>query len=104
MFGGAIYKLFTGRSPKWPKLRDRWLEDNPHCEVCRTTSDCEAHHIIPFQLDPKRELDTTNLMTLCREHHFLFGHLLNWSSWNDNVVNDALDWRDKIRFRPRKPE
>jgi 5-methylcytosine-specific restriction protein A len=96
------YRKATGRSSKWPKLRDEWLQDNPHCEVCRTAAGCEVHHIEPFHLKPELELDRTNLMTLCRDHHFLFGHLMNWSAFNPDVVKDSEAWQTKIRTRPRQ--
>jgi hypothetical protein len=46
------------------------------------------------------ELDRANLITLCRDHHFWFGHLGSWSSWNANVREDAAIWRAKIANRP----
>lgn len=99
---GALYTLLTGRNWRWPQLRRAWLEDNPACEVCGTRLKCVPHHIEAVHVKPERELDPTNLVTLCPPHHLLFGHLGAWRSWNESVIADCVAWRDKIRFRPRK--
>jgi 5-methylcytosine-specific restriction endonuclease McrA len=53
----------------------------------------EVHHKIPVSVDPSRELDETNLITLCmyptQKDHFHVGHLGNWKDYNRNVVKDA---------------
>ena len=94
------------RSPKWPTVRAAWLKANPSCAACGTTRKAilSVHHVIPFHVDRSKELDATNLITLCEGQgvncHLLFGHLMNWSSWNVNVREDAAAWRAKIRNRP----
>lgn len=92
------------RSSKWPKVRDQHLELEPACRVCGATKNLNVHHIRPYHLYPSLELDFDNLITLCEggpvNCHFLFGHLLNWASYNRHVVNDADDWFKKIASRP----
>ena len=93
--------LLGDRSDKWPKLERKWKERHPECAVCNTTAgQIDVHHVVPFHADPSKELDESNLMTLCRLHHFLFGHLMDWASWNDRVRVDAPLWHEKIVHRP----
>lgn len=96
------------RSDHWPKVRRQHLNANPVCAVCGGKKKLEVHHIKPFHLFPKLELDPTNLITLCENKndgvncHLLFGHLGNFKSVNANVVEDASTWNKKIAERPKK--
>lgn len=98
--------LAVKRSPKWSIVRTRHLSKNPTCAVCGTKKKLEVHHIKPFHLYPELELDPDNLITLCEtaEHgiicHLLVGHLGNYRSLNENVVDDAKTWRSKLEGRP----
>lgn len=92
------------RSGKWPTVRKTYLTAYPMCLVCRTRGSLlktnEVHHIKPYHLHPELELDPTNFITFCRPHHLLVGHLMDWSSVNENVVEDAVSWAMKIAHRP----
>lgn len=88
------------RSPHWPAVRAAFLKTSPECAVCGGKNDLEAHHVLPFHLHRDKELDPANLIALCREHHFTFGHLCSWSSYNPHVREDAAIWRKKIKERP----
>jgi hypothetical protein len=47
---------------------------------------------MPFHLDPNKELDTTNLITLCmgeKECHLHIGHGGSFRQYNPNVRTDA---------------
>lgn len=88
------------RSWRWPRVRREHLLIEPACAVCGKLDDVEVHHCISFSRRPDLELVDGNLITLCRNHHFLFGHLLRWSSENPDVRIDATVWRDKIKARP----
>ena len=92
---------FSKRSNKWPKIRKYHLKEHPQCVVCGKTHSLDVHHIVPFHVDPGKELDLNNLITLCKDHHLLFGHLGWWKSWNEDVVEDTWHWRKKIMSRPR---
>lgn len=94
-------KLST-RSGEWPRIRKQHLLKEPTCQVCGGTDSVEVHHIKPFHLYPKDELNPDNLITLCngRGHHLLFGHLDNFRSYNLNVREDTLAWQKKIKERP----
>lgn len=84
------YLVATRRSSKWPAVRTAWLLVNPRCALCGGTEDVEVHHVVPFHVDPSRELDPSNLLTLCEESrrlnglncHLFAGHLGNWQQYN----------------------
>lgn len=89
------------RSPRWRKVRQEFLEMNPCCAVCgRKDLQSNVHHKIPFHIRPDLELEEENLITLCRDHHFLFGHLMQWKSYNKDIIEDATAWNKKIKSRP----
>lgn len=90
----------VARAPGWARLRARWLEDHPCCAVCGTCVDCVPHHVVPVHVDPARELDPDNLITLCPPHHLLVGHLMSWRSWGPLVRAYANLWREMIAARP----
>jgi len=85
--------LLTPRSSRWPSVRGAYLERHPACEACGGTQNLEVHHVKPFHDFPMRELDMTNLMTLCmapdKECHLRVGHLGNWKKFNANARADA---------------
>jgi hypothetical protein len=87
----------TNRSPKWRQLRKTHLIKQPNCMVCGSSYRPEVHHIIPVHLDPSKELDPNNLITLCDKYcHFIFGHLMNWWSHNPDIIEDANIFSSKI--------
>jgi hypothetical protein len=90
------------RSPEWPKVRAQHLKMEPTCQACGTKKNLTVHHIIPFHIDMSKELDHSNLITLCEEHHchFVFGHLDSWFSYNIHVREDAKNWLEKVKNRP----
>lgn len=96
----SVRALGVARSSKWGKVRDEYIRTHPRCAVTGDTKDCEAHHCVPFHERPDLELDPSNLITLRRDMHFLFGHFLNWTSFNKDVREDAKIWREKIQKRP----
>lgn len=98
----AFHPLTIKRSPKWRAVEQAHLRREPDCRVCRTMHKLQVHHVVPVHVDPSRELDDTNLITLCEPHHLLFGHLMLWRSWNAYVRLDAPAWRAKIDARPLK--
>ena len=85
------------RSSQWPKVRDAHLKNDSVCNVCGSKEDLNVHHIVPFHIDKSKELDPTNLITLCNHNgcHFTFGHLFNWSSSNPDVIADAKTFKQK---------
>ena len=89
------------RSSKWRSVREEFVRQHPRCEACGSTWDLNVHHIKPFAEHPELELDTGNLITLCREHHFRIGHdpdgpkgfaRPSWLLSNPKVREDAASW------------
>ncbi len=92
---------FAQRSSNWPTIRKQHLKDNPFCAACGRNSKLEVHHIIPVHVDPDKELDIDNLITLCDSPcHFVFGHLMNYKSWNKDVEIDCETYNNKIKNKP----
>lgn len=103
------------RSKCWHKARADFIADHPDCAACGTMEDCEVHHVRPFHeviADPATaylECDPSNLITLCRQHHFELGHRCSTgkSNWglcsNPNVRDDAAKWRREHKLPPPSP-
>jgi hypothetical protein len=95
------------RSGRWPAVRDTYLEAHPACEACGCKDEAlNVHHVEPFEFAPERELDPTNLITLCNKHHchLMVGHLSDWHSFNPNVREDAARMLLRIKSRPYSRE
>jgi len=93
--------IMAARSSKWRTVRNNFLEKNPCCAVCGSKENLIAHHIIPVHVDKSKELDEDNLMPLCQNKtmncHFIFGHLLNWTKSNPDVIKDSKIWQSKLK-------
>lgn len=91
-----------GRSPKWPTVRKKFLKENPYCAICNGTKKLQAHHIKPFHIFPKLELNKNNLIALCEYNccHLRFGHIFSFKSYNPNIKIDSVIWSKKIKHRP----
>lgn len=82
------------RSPHWPAKRRLYLLGHPCCAVCGQPDHAQVHHIVPFHIDPSKELLESNFITLCEEksdgnHHLKIGHRGDWKDFNPGVVADA---------------
>lgn len=94
------------RSSKWPAFRRHYLERNPGCAACGTLESVELHHIVSFHENPALELSESNVVALCRTHHFELGHRCSTgkSNWglcsNPNVRDDAAKWRREHKLPP----
>jgi hypothetical protein len=97
---GEIAALATPRSAGWRILRRQHLAKHPECMACGSTRNVVPHHVVPFHVDPSRELDPSNLVTLCESPtfncHLFFGHLKRWDRHNPHVAEDAVQWRRRI--------
>lgn len=85
-----VFEVASDRSGQWRTLRNK-LVKNSKCAICGSSKNLQAHHKKPFKDFPELELDPDNIVILCespaRNCHFVFGHLFNWSSYNDDIVN-----------------
>src|ERR1700722_1082943 len=85
----------TERSPKWHEVERAHLAKEGWGRNCGATSALQVHHKMPFHLDPVRELDPTNLITLCEnfrdgvECHLHVGHLGNCKNFNPQIAQIA---------------
>ena len=92
----AMRDVGTGakRSDKWPTVEKHFREAHPTCAACGGNKNLNVHHCMPFHLDPAKELDPTNLITLCmgeKECHLHIGHGGSFKQYNPNVREDAAD-------------
>ena len=91
--------VFRRRSPKWPAVERHHLMLHPACAACGGREKVEVHHVQPYHLFPARELDPTNLLSLCEAPglrcHLETGHLGDWKRWNPDVVKDAAEELNK---------
>jgi len=97
------------RSGEWKSVRDAHLATHPSCEACGARgakADVDVHHILPVSIWPERELDSTNLITLCNQHHchLVIGHLGSYSSYNPLAREDAARQLAKVKSRPANRE
>lgn len=87
-----------GRSGRWQTVRKRHLEREPTCAACGREKDIEVHHVLSYAEYPELELESSNLISLCRDPcHFVFGHCLNWQRSNRMVREDAARYRQRMR-------
>jgi 5-methylcytosine-specific restriction endonuclease McrA len=101
-FGAKKPKV--SRSPRWRALQKKWLSLHPRCAACGENKKLTVHHKIPVHWDPSKELDETNLITLCEQSshndHLIFGHLLDWKSRNPAAEEDANQYLREKSARP----
>lgn len=87
--------VFRRRSSRWPAVERHHLMLHPACAACGGREKVQAHHIIPFHVAPDRELDPTNLLSLCETKaprcHLEVGHHGAWRRWNPDAVKDAAE-------------
>lgn len=93
MFGG------TPRSPQWRRVRDKYVENNPKCVVCGSRKNIQVHHIIPFCVDPSKELDVDNLATMCARCHLLIGHGGWFQRYNGNFEHTVATMKAVVDNR-----
>jgi 5-methylcytosine-specific restriction protein A len=96
---------YAARSSRWPKIRKEFLANNPCCAACGKCGKIEVHHIEPVHCSPDKELDMDNLISLCDDPcHIVFGHLMNFKSWNPDVVKDCMVYNNKCKHKPYKQD
>jgi hypothetical protein len=86
------------RSSEWERVRDAFVRAHPNCLACGSTV-VEVHHIRPFHLFPELELVTSNFMSLCRVHHYTFGHFMDWQAWNPKVMMMVINYHNGFSAR-----
>lgn len=86
-------KITHRRSGGWPAVRAQHLKREGWCRVCGSVVSLEAHHIIPFSVNPSLELNPGNLITICDRPetrcHLRKAHLGSWRRYNPNICREA---------------
>jgi 5-methylcytosine-specific restriction protein A len=102
MFNFLTKKIrFAQRSPRWSDIRNEHIKKYPKCAACGTKKNLEVHHIVPVHIDSSKELDVTNLITLCSNRcHLIFGHFMDYKSWNKDVEHDCAVYYNKLKNKP----
>ncbi len=57
----------------------------PFCAWCGCATNLNVHHVWPVAMCPELAAAETNLITLCRECHWVVGHARNWKRAVINV-------------------
>jgi len=78
------------------------IRDSPECIACGKRDQLYVHHIIPYHVNPKLELERSNLATFCFDHHLGIGHNGNWKHYNLRCVEDAARVRKNLGLEPVK--
>lgn len=101
MFSFLNTLRYARRSHKWAEVRKQHLKEYPYCAACGRDKKLEVHHKNPVHMNPELELDPSNLITLCADPcHIIFGHLMNFKSYNKMVVEDSAVYLSKVKNRP----
>lgn len=87
------------RHKDWPRVRAAHLRREPVCQICGTDKDLDVHHVVPVHEDASLELLASNLLTLCRHDHFVWGHLCDWRVANRTLRADVRAWRRRLEWR-----
>lgn len=98
----VLRESFKKRSPEWPKVRKAHLETHPACTACGKTKRVQVHHVDPYHLNPAKELDPTNLLSLCmgvKECHLRIGHGDDFKAYNPMVLRHAKTALEKPEHR-----
>ena len=82
------------------KAKKAYREDNPTCELCGAKRSLlqgravDVHHILPVHVHPEYASNRSNLLSLCRRHHWWVGHCgVSWKTYNpyvDKLIEDIL--------------
>ena len=58
------------------------------------------HHIIPVHIDKSLEMIPSNWVVVTLWEHLVICHLGSWHSFNPNLREDIIIWRNKYKNRP----
>lgn len=101
MVNKRLQFALQGRSSRWYNLRKRYLKIHDHCAACCSNTSLEVHHIVPFHIDKAKELDPSNLITLCRHCHLVLGHLRDYDIYNRQLI-ETIEYFIKLRLSATK--
>lgn len=82
------------RSSQWPTVEKHFRKAHPTCAACGGKNRLNVHHIQPFHIFPKLELDPNNLITLCmgeKECHLRLGHGSDFKAYCPDIRKYAAE-------------
>lgn len=85
------------RSRQWGKIKKTHLLKEQSCQWCGGVIRIEVHHIYPFHLFPEKELEESNLITLCCGCHFERGHNRDWREYNRDIRHECECHGEAVR-------
>lgn len=90
----ALSNLFSllSRSGRWASVRRKHLVLEPVCQSCGRDKEVEVHHVLPIHAGGE-ELEEENLISFCRDCHFVVGHACDWKAWRADVRRIAMQMR-----------
>jgi hypothetical protein len=103
----TVFIAEAARDHRWHAFKNKIIEGK-RCSICGSDKNLTGHHKKPFFQYPELELDPENIEVLCenpsRNCHFVFGHLMNWQTYNDDLANtityfQLIKNRAKIRLK-----
>jgi hypothetical protein len=106
--GNAIAHPFS--SYQISKAKRKHRKANPLCAVTGIKASFwgrnhDVHHRLPVHVRPDLACDPDNLITLCRDMHWMVGHCgTSWKDYNSNIDQTIVEIRaayeaTKVRVR-----
>lgn len=89
------------RGSEWREVRNNHIEEQPWCQCCGRHTQLEVHHYIPWHLAIDLRTDPRNLVTLCRECHFRYGHFSHWKDYNPDLKEHIEYMRKHVAIPAR---
>lgn len=71
-----VSKSTANRNRNYARVKKKFLEENPHCEICMSVLGVvkhadTAHHIVPRSTAPSLVCEPSNLLPVCDSHHLM---------------------------------
>ena len=83
------------RSSGWGPWLKAFLKGKS-CIACGQREGLTGHHVVPYHLDPSREMDPKNVEPMCSDRcHLVHGHFNDFSLSNPTVREDCAAYRVK---------
>jgi hypothetical protein len=94
------FMVLRQRASQWKHVRAEHLQKEPVCAACGRDTDLSVHHVIPVSFDESKQLDPTNLITLCSQPcHIVFGHFMNYQCYNKDVRTMTAGYKRSLLKR-----